>query len=173
MAGLGVSDLILSLHRLLRVRQQIKWHWIPVSQAIISFQVMIIFWYNISSELNSPLINTSLGFLFWLLPLICVLLIMLAVLPDKTPDENFKLYDWYIKNRKYYYTLFILLIVTTIINRLFLYETKDGWYIPVILLTVFVALLISKKTWVHAVGTICLFLFITAINFFLQTKGFV
>lgn len=173
LAGLGVSDLILSLHRLLRIRNQITWHWLPIVQAIISFQVMIVFWYNISSDLNSPLIKTSLGFLFWLLPLICVLLIMLAVLPDKTPKVNFNLYDWYIKNRKYYFTLYILLIITTIVNRLFQYETKEGWYIPVILLFVFSALLVSKKRWVHALGTILLFLFITAINFFLQTKGYV
>ena len=52
LAGLGLTDLIHSFHRLLRKRKVIKWHWIPLVHTFMSFQAMIIIWYNIKSELN-------------------------------------------------------------------------------------------------------------------------
>ena len=88
-AGLGLADLITSLHRLLRARKLVIWHWIPLVYAYAVFQTMINIWYGIRMDLASPLVSTSLGFFIWLIPIILLLLIMLAVLPDHRPEGRF------------------------------------------------------------------------------------
>lgn len=172
LSGLGLSDLILSIHRLLRARKSIKWHWIPIVHAIISFQLMIIYWYNIEVEMKSPLINTSVGFMIWILPMTFLLLIMLAVLPDKSPPSGFKLITWYFKQRRYYYFMYILFVTSLTVNRTFLYEVKSGWFIPLIALSIFAILIYSNKYIIHAIATVLLFCMMFFINFALQQIGY-
>ena len=117
LAGLGLADLITSLHRLLRARKWVKWHWIPLVYAYAVFQAMINIWYGIRVDLASPLVSTSLGFFIWLIPIILLLLIMLAVLPDHSPREPFDMYAWYIEHKKYFFTLLVLLTISITINR--------------------------------------------------------
>ncbi|MDH3699602.1 MAG: hypothetical protein OEQ81_13130 [Flavobacteriaceae bacterium] len=159
-AGLGLADLITSLHRLLRARKLIKWHWIPMVHAFAAFQGMINIWYNVSIDLSSPLVTTSLGFFIWLIPIILLLLIMLAVLPDHQPNEPFDIYSWYIEHRKYYYTLLTLFILSISINRSLIEEAQSYWYLPLILVIPFAILIFTKKFWLHALVTVLIVLFL-------------
>lgn len=172
LAGLGLTDLIHSLHRLLRKRKVIKWHWIPLAHTFMSFQAMIIIWYNIKSELNSPLIETSLGFFVWLIPIIIILLIMLAVLPDKESEDGFNMLEWYFGQHKYYFTLLTLFIFSYTFNRFLTFEHTSVWYLPLVLSIFYITLIFTKNYWVHSVSTLFLLAFYL-LNFFLQNIGYV
>lgn len=172
LAGLGLTDLIHSLHRLLRIRKEIKWHWIPLAHTFMSFQAMIIIWYNIRAELNSPLIETSLGFFVWLIPIILILLVMLAVLPDKESKPGFNLLDWYFAQHKYYFTLLTIFVFSYTFNRSLMFETNPAWYLPLILSLIYILLIFSKRYWVHAIATLFLLAFFM-LNYLLQHIGYV
>jgi hypothetical protein len=172
LAGLGLTDLIHSLHRLLRKRHTIKWHWIPLAHTFMSFQAMIIIWYNIQEELNSPLISTSLGFCMWLIPIILILLVMLTVLPDKDSQDGFDLLEWYFGQRKYYFTLLTLFVLSYTFNRYLMFSHSLVWYLPLILVVFFITLIFTKNYWVHAIVTLFLLAFFL-LNFFLQNIGYV
>jgi len=160
LAGLGLADLITSLHRLLRARKLVKWHWIPVVYAYAAFQTMINVWYNISLDLASPLVSTSLGFFIWLIPIILLLLIMLAVLPDHSPTEPFDMYTWYLEHRRYFFTLLVLLTLSMGINRSLLEEAQAYWYLPLFLTLPFALLIVTKKKWAHSLVAILILVFL-------------
>lgn len=160
LAGLGLADLITSLHRLLRARKLVKWHWIPLIHAFAAFQGMINLWYTIGFDLKSPLVATNLGFFFWLIPVILILLIMLAVLPDHQPTDSLDLYAWYIEHKRYYFTLLTLFVLSLTINRTLLPETWTYWYLSAFLAVPFAVLIFTKKYWAHAAVAILIILFL-------------
>lgn len=170
-AGLGLADLITSLHRLLRARKLMKWHWIPLVYAYAAFQAMINFWYSISIDLASPLVSTSLGFFIWLIPVILLLLIMLAVLPDHQPDGPFDIYAWYIEHRKYFFTLLTLLTISISLNRSLLDEAQTYWYLPLFLTLPFAILIFTNRHWVHTLVAVLLIAFLIA-TLILQLQEF-
>ncbi|NND15596.1 MAG: hypothetical protein HKN89_04675 [Eudoraea sp.] len=170
-AGLGLADLISSLHRLLRARKYVKWHWIPVVYAYAAFQAMINIWYSISIDLASPLVATSLGFFIWLIPIILLLLTMLAVLPDHQPNSPFDLFSWYIEHRRYLFTLLTLLTISISLNRSLLDEAQAYWYLPLFLTIPLAVLIFTKKYWVHAFVAILIILFLLA-GLFIQLQEF-
>ena len=172
LSGLGLTDLIRSLHLLLRHRRKVKWHWIPMIYAFASFQTMIIVWFNIEKELNSPLTYTSLGFFVWLFPTILLLLIMLAVLPDDTPESDFDLLNWFMGQRKYFFSLLLLFIVALVVRRILMDETAEGWYVPLVPAALFILLMFTKNYTLHAIGAVFVFLFFS-LQFYLQLAGFV
>jgi hypothetical protein len=172
LAGLGLTDLIHSFHRLLRKRHVMKWHWIPLAHTFMSFQAMIIIWYNIRSELNSPLIETSLGFFVWLVPIILILLVMLAVLPDELQDDGFDLLEWYFNQHQYYFILLTLFILSYTFNRFLMFEHTNVWYLPLLLGVVYIILIFTKNYWVHVIATLILLSFFM-LNYFLQHVGYV
>ena len=172
LAGLGLRDLLQNLHRLLKFRHNVKWHWIPMVHAFAVFMVMIIFWYSIFTELNSPLTATSLGFFVWLIPVIILILIMLAVLPDQNPTAEFDLLGWYFKQRKYYFSLLCLYILSLTINRYLLFEAKQVWYAPFFLLGFMLIALFTKNYNYHAFFAILLLLYLL-FNFYGQITGII
>ena len=171
-AGLGLRDLLSNLHRLLKFRHRIKWHWIPMVHAFAVFMTMIIFWYNIFTELNSPLTATSLGFFVWLIPVIILLLLMLAVLPDQEPSADFDLLAWYFNQRKYYFSLLCLYILSLTMNRYLLFESKTFWYAPLFMFFFAFLSLFTAKYSYHAFFAVLLILFFL-FNFYGQIVGIV
>lgn len=172
LAGLGLTDLIHSLHRLLRKRHVIKWHWIPLAHTFMSFQAMIIIWFNIDAELESPLIATSLGFFVWLVPIIIILLVMLTVLPDKESEDGFDMLEWYFGQHRYYFILLTLFVFSYTFNRFLMFQHSSVWYLPLILSVFYITLILTKNYWVHSIITIFLLAFFM-LNFFLQSIGYI
>ena len=168
--GLGLRDLFFFLNRILRYRKQIKWHWIPMVHAFVAFMSMIITWYSIDLHLNSPLVSTSLGFFIWLIPILILLLIMLAVLPDKIPENQLDLLAWYFNQRTYYFVILELYLLTLTINRFLAYETMQWWFAPLVLFILFLPLVFTKSYWYHAVGAVLLVTFFL-LNFYGQITG--
>jgi hypothetical protein len=170
LAGLGVSDLITSLHRLLRIRDQIKWHWLPLIYIFVAFQGLLILAKFVFDSQDSTTILTSIGFLFWLLPIIMIQFIMLAVLPDEEPQKGFNLLEWYFEQRKYFFSLLILFVLFLVLNRVIFGFESEFALAPAVLIIPFLILIFTKKYWIHSSLSVLMLLYL-AFSLYIQTAG--
>ena len=44
--GLAIADMLESLHRLLRSRTSIRWHWLPLVAALLVLLTLVQFWWG-------------------------------------------------------------------------------------------------------------------------------
>ena len=156
--ALGISDLLISLHKLLRIRKQVKWYWLLMLWAFIILLFVINMWFGIYHYFNIELINTSGGFFVFLLPIIFLLLASFAVLPDK-PQPNINLREWYFNQKSYIFTLLLLNFISFAIVKVI----RNGFQVLLplsVIITLLITLIFTKKQWVHITITI-IFLILT------------
>lgn len=93
--GLGVTDLLSSLHRLLGARTRVKWDWLTLLYAAYMLFGLIVFWWW---QYGFPREGTSLtimDFLANFLFLALGYLMAASALPDEIPAEGWVLRDFY------------------------------------------------------------------------------
>jgi len=166
--ALGVSDIFVSLHRLLRVRKDIRWHWIPLTWAFTIFLSAINIWFAIHFYLDGVLSNTAGGFILLIMPIICVLLLSMAVLPDKPLEDGESLLNWYFDQKNYIFSLFLLNWLSFVVVKLVqqydagvpLFWGQISIAIPAL---IFVVLISNRNYWIHAILTV-----FVAVAFFME-----
>jgi hypothetical protein len=122
--GLAIADLATSLHRLLRARERVKWDWAtPAAAALVAIQVMAQFWAFWFSRGEKVYTFASTFALAAVLAL--VFLIASAVLPDEVPAEGIDLRAFYEKNRRYFWSLQALYIVTVTLQEWDMFGAPD------------------------------------------------
>jgi len=157
--ALGVSDLLFSLHKLLRIRSEVKWHWIPLAWALCLFLAIINIWFGIHYYLDDKLSETAGGFILLILPVIFILMLSMAILPDNPGKDGKNLLEWYFKNKSYIFSLFILNVVSFLFIRIFeqfhLTGTFNSQRLTLLIPTLIYACLISTRNiWVHSILTV-------------------
>lgn len=116
--GLAFSDLAASIHRLLRARQRVRWHWFPLSGAVFLVLLSLEIWWSLGSLFvtNGPV--TIGTFLPLLVELFLLFLLASAALPDEVPAEGIDLREYYLQNARYFWTLFTALLLAFMLHRL-------------------------------------------------------
>jgi hypothetical protein len=156
--ALGVSDILISLHRMLKIRDQIRWHWIPLAWAAILMMAILNIWFAIHFYLDDKLSETAAGFIFILLPIIFVLLLCMAIFPDHPDKEEKDLLKWYFNNKNYIFVLFVLNWISFNFIKVF-QQLHDSvpfkpqqltLLIPVVLYAILIS---SRKVWIHSILT--------------------
>lgn len=108
--GLAVADLSLSLHRLLRARQRVRWDWLALAAALLVMLLVLEFWWVFYS-LGTSAVFTQYGpFLLLATSLVSMFLLASAALPDTVPDGGIELSAYYRDNARYLWTLFALFV---------------------------------------------------------------
>jgi hypothetical protein len=103
--GLGVGDLLVSFHKLLRGGRRVKWHWATPSLAALMLLVTLVLWWR-SFVWYSDLTSESIaGFLPRFLALIVAFLMMAAALPDEVPESGIDLRQFYLSSRVHLWSL--------------------------------------------------------------------
>lgn len=157
--ALGISDLFVSLHKLLRVRKDIQWHWVPLTWAFIIFLAAINIWFAIHFYLDDVLSNTAVGFVLLITPIVCILMLSMAVLPDKPLEDGKDLLKWYFNQKNYIFSLFLLnwlsfASVKLIEQYYAAVPFKWGQLSLIAPALIFITLLSNRKYWIHAILTI-------------------
>lgn len=165
--AIGLSDVFVSLHKLVRIRKRITWWWVPIAWAVIISIWFIGLWFFIFSHVDSNLTNSFAGFLVFILPIIFMLLNCFAVLPDH-PEPGLNLKEWYYEQKKYIFSLFLGLLLSqgfiiviqleapSILKLIFREEI-----LPLIVSIILVIVLIlSNRKWVQ-IATVIFFIVIT------------
>lgn len=155
--GIAIGDLLFSLHKLLRARARVRWHWLPLLVALnmllltVSYWWMAFNWYQTSQGL------TVADFLPTLTQFVVLFLLVAASLPDDVPPEGINLCEWYFANSKIYWTMAIVsLILDTVVGGVHSLGPGDGivdWLSlkanNLILLPFTIAMIVYRKMWYH------------------------
>ena len=78
-AGLGVVDLAQSFRELVRPRRPVRWHWLPLLWAVITFYFVVQIWWNGYQLLQE---STANYFVMYLLTYLLLYLVCAFALPD-------------------------------------------------------------------------------------------
>lgn len=102
-SGLAITDLISSLHRLLRARKRVRWDWLPLVVAMFTAMALTVSWFvswqvNAVQNYNPPFWRFFFLTLGQLVPLY---LAAAAALPDEVPAEGLDLKQFYAENSRY------------------------------------------------------------------------
>lgn len=103
--GLGVADLLTSLHKLLRAGRRVEWHWATPSLAILMLLVTLILWWQSFLWFGDIASETIASFLPKFLVLVVAFLMVAAALPDDVPDSGIDLKAFYLSSRIHLWSL--------------------------------------------------------------------
>lgn len=172
--AIGITDLVFSFHRLLRVRKTIELSWLPLIWSIFTFMLLIREWFGFEHVLRVDLTTTSLGFTILILPVFITLLMALAVLPDKTPKPGFSLQEWFEQESKYFFILFFLSLFLTYFSAVIREQadfpltlqnlTNQRWIGRFLILSLSLCLVFIKNRTFHRIMAILFLIWILWMN---------
>ena len=123
-SGLAITDLVASLHRLLRARQRVRWDWLTLLVAGFVGMALTVSWFiswrvNVVENYNP----TFWRFFFLTLgQLVPLYLAAAAALPDEVPPEGVDLRQFYAENSRYIWgaltAMMIMFIITACVAQL-------------------------------------------------------
>jgi hypothetical protein len=171
--GLAVADIAHSLHKLLRARGRVRWHWYPLSTSFLLLLITLEMWWNSTFFERSDIPITIGFFLPWLFGLILLYLLASAALPDEVPAEGIDLRAYYFEQQRYFWILYAALLLFFVVQRIGI-----AWYIrgpsvlpqvlwniiPNLLLTALIlSLAFIRKDWWHRLWLLVLPVLIFAV----------
>lgn len=107
LVGVGVTELVVSLHRILRARHRVNWDVLPLAFAALVLLLLVRTWWSVAAQ--PPGQPFTIGaFLPLLVELVLTVLLAAAVLPDEVPADGLDLRRFYIAESSYAWGLFAL-----------------------------------------------------------------
>lgn len=157
--GLGLCDMLVSLHRLLRAGRAVTWDWAAPWAAIIVLFINLRTWWSLFPGRDDA--PTTIGqFLPVLVGVILLFLMSASVLPDEVPEKGadgggLDLKAWFEGNRRYFWTLMSLSIVwnsvMVVMDRLGAGQgwarAIDGVGVDLIVIAALVSLVFLRARW--------------------------
>lgn len=162
--GLALTDLLGSLHKVIRNRKKVRWHWLPLLVTWYVLLVLLMQWWTLIVKVDILAGVNIFLFIAKAHMLILVYLLVSAVLPDDISEDGLNLKDYYYGNQKYFWGLMALL--NFVAQSLALVEHITGGHaIPIINFAILaimpllcVSLALTKRYWYHVLAVSTLFL---------------
>lgn len=172
--GLGVADLLTSLHKLLRAGRRVKWHWATPTLAALMLLVTLVIWFRSFGELSVLRSETLAAFLPMFVVLVFSFLMMAAALPDEVPDSGIDLEQFYFSSRFHLWSL-----MSATLGGFTLLYVVQHWSIgaaqllaiawpTLISFSLAVVATLTKRMWVHALAIGWIFTVAVANNVFIS-----
>jgi hypothetical protein len=155
--GLGIGDMLISLHRILRAGRQVRWDWAAPWTAIIVILLNVQTWWSLFPRgKDAPM--TIAGFLPLLVTLILLFLLSAASLPDEASEAKLDLKAYYDGNRRYFWSLMTLVFAWNIGSDLIqellggrpLLRALADRPLDIVVLALFASLIFVGRRWWHA-----------------------
>lgn len=156
--GLGVADLLFSLHRLLRAGRRVQWDWLAPAFATMMLLITVVFWwlgFHWYSELQS---TTIVALVPKLLFLVVSFLMIAAALPDDVPADGINLREFYFASQIHIWTLmslttFLSILIFILDVRSLDFATLASLLWPGVTGLAFAIICIfSRRVWVHGLA---------------------
>ena len=116
--GLMLTDLFASVHRLIRNRKRVKWHWLPLLTTWYVLLTVLKNWWGLVFQEGDGLWDSGWIFLFYGHLLFLLYLVVSAVLPDEIPAEGLDLRKYYFETRRHFWGLLAGVNLTMLIFEL-------------------------------------------------------
>ncbi len=160
--GLMLTELFASMHRLIRNRRRVKWHWIPLLAAWYVLLVVLKNWWGLVFQAGEEFWGSGWMFFYYAHLLFLVYLAASAVLPDEIPEDGWNLKEFYLENRRHFWGLLamlnLLLLLKTVLGPAFSEDPLS--LVPILANTLMLAIHWSlawvKRIWYHAVVVVLL-----------------
>lgn len=127
--GVGLSDIAVSLHRLLKRRVGVAWDWMPIAFALYAGAVLMRLWYQLWLVRDRPEV-TGLPFVsVQVVQTLVLVLVASAALPDDDDfaDGQIDLRDYYAAQGRYAWTAYGVFILMWLATALYFMIIRDGW----------------------------------------------
>mgnify|MGYP005826612227 FL=1 len=160
--GVAITFELENLHRLVRA-PNVRWHWAQPIFAFFALMIVLVFWWMMANRGDGRTI--TLGEFLPIMALMVVIVLIAAVaLPDKLTrdgagDERLDLGEYYMANRRYQWSLVLIVVsavgggwLATLFTRYgFVYGMLRGWgeWLPMLLV---VWMIFADKWWKVGVG---------------------
>lgn len=156
--GLAIADLLTSFHRLVRARDRVRFHWLPLTWAGLIFLQLVQIWWVYFFALQAELWRGYFAYVFFLLVPVLLFLIASWVLPDHEAKEGVDLEAYYLKEHAWLFGLISLAVVVQVASELLLGVPflEPARLIQATALLFFLSLAFTKNLRYHAVSTIVL-----------------
>jgi hypothetical protein len=124
--GLAIGDLVTSLHRIVRARARVQWHWFPFAGALLALLLALEVWWGLRNFQTLGLTWTIGAFLPFVLELVLMFLLACVALPDEVAPEGVSLRAYYFEQHSYFWSLFAALIAVFALHRIGLAWAFEG-----------------------------------------------
>ena len=172
--GLGVADLLTSVHKLLRAGRRVKWHWASPTLAMLMLLVTLILWWWSFVWFSGLTSETIAGFLPKFLVLVAAFLMMAVALPDDVPESGIDLRQYYFSSRIHLWSL-----MSATLGGIVLVYWVDNWSVgvgrllavtwpPMISFALAIVATLTPRMWVHALAIGWIFAAIVYNNLFMH-----
>jgi hypothetical protein len=152
--GLGLTDVLVSLHRMLRAEKLVRWDWAAPTATVFAVLTIVQIWWSLFGTQDQPL--TIGQFMPQLIELVLLFLLAAGALPDEVPSGGLDLRKYYDRNGPYFWSLYAAALAWPV-----LIETGAavldgaGWRVldyramDFLILAVFISLIFIRNRWWH------------------------
>ena len=123
-SGLAITDLVGSLHRLLRARERVQWDWLTLLVAVFTGMTLAVSWFISWRVMAVQDYNPTFWRFFFLTlgQLVPLYLAAAAALPDEVPAEGLDLKQFYADNSRYIWgaltAAMVMFVITVSVSHL-------------------------------------------------------
>jgi len=159
--ALGLSDLLISFHRLMRHRRTVRWTGLPLAAALFVLLALLTEFFSMWGLVAVDRVS-FVGLVFHLLPTFFIFLAASAALPDEVGDGPFDLDAHYFSQQRYFYVTLSLAFLGDAPRALEGVPFKLGAILDIIapstsVAAIFLILAFSRRRWLHWLGLAIVF----------------
>jgi hypothetical protein len=148
--GLGLTDLLGNVNRLVRARNEVRWHALPLVWALVCLLLVVNLWWGIylgAIGIATP--SNSGEFLLYLAVPVLLYLVCAAALPDRDDPAARDLRTAYFAGSRYFSTLLLAYVVATMLQAWFAVGHVE-WTSLTTALRVGIVLVLLPLVWVRS-----------------------
>lgn len=159
--ALGLSDLLMSLHRLLRRMRTVRWSGLPIAAAAFVLLALLSEFFSMWGLVAVQRVS-FVGLILHLLPTFFIFLAASAVLPDEVGEEPFDLDAFYFSQQRYFYVTLSLAFLGDAPRALEGVPFDAGEILGIVapataVASVFLILAFTRRRWLHWLGLAIVF----------------
>jgi hypothetical protein len=159
--ALGLSDLLISFHRLMRRGRSGRWSGLPVAAALFVLQDLLTEFFSMWGLVAVGRVS-FIGLVFHLLPTFFIFLAASAVLPDEVGEGPFDLDAFYFSQQRYFYVTLSLAFLGDAPRALEGVPFNLGAILNIVgpstsVAAICLVLAFSRRRWLHWLGLAIVF----------------
>lgn len=116
--GLAITDLLSSLRHLIRNRERVRFHWLPLTWTVLIFLQLVQVWWIYFYVLQAEIWRNYFAFAFFLMVPVLLYLIASWILPDRDEAGQVDLREYYFRENGWIFGLISLAVVVQIGSEL-------------------------------------------------------
>jgi hypothetical protein len=153
--GLGLTQLLASVHRLAQARGRVRLYWLPLVWVVLIFVTQVEWWWA-SFALRTETVWNFFYFLFVLMSPVSLYLAAAFALPDIEPGQRYDLREFYYENRTWFFSIVAVGPVLDAIRRGLQAGswTDFGAWSNAVSAVLVASLAVSRRPWYHTTVTL-------------------